>query len=396
MLDGFVYLLRDYGIPISLTYAIDFYTGLEKGMVQNLDDLFIFSRLSFVKKVEHMDAFERAFALYFYDIDIPKVAEGDYELFRTKQFQEWLRNAVKKGDLPKNAHWELTHEELMKRFWDTVKEQMDAHHGGNKWVGTGGTSPFGHSGAPTKGVRVHGETKNRSAVKVIGDRRYVNYSSKNTLSGDNIRQALSTMKHIVPAGAAVELDINATIDETAKAGGEIELVFKKELRDKIKVILLLDNGGSSMYPFIEVTRMLFSKMQDRFQSLTPYYFHNTIYGNIYTDPQRFQAVSTLKVLEADPNTRVIIVGDASMAPEELCSSHGSIYYGARDDDEASTDWLKRISERFKYSVWLNPIASDEWDRAYGSWTINKIRDIFHMEDMTLNGIKNLVDYFNAQ
>ena len=396
MFTGFVSLLREYGVPVSLTYVVDFYKGLEKQLVEDLNDLFLFGRLSFVKRVEHMDAYERAFALYFYGVDIPAIAEGDPALFQSKQFKEWLANSIKKGELPKRAVWELGHDELMKRFWETVKEQLKAHQGGSKWIGTGGNSPFGHSGAPVKGVRVYGESQNRSAVKVIGERKYVDYAGSNTLSGENIRQALNSLKKMIPAGAHTDLQIDKTIDKTAKNGGEIELIFEKELRDKIKVNLLLDNGGRSMVSFINLTRLLFSKMQDRFKELKPYYFHNTIYQNLYTDPQRCKPYNIHRFLQDNQDTRIIIVGDASMAPEELCSPYGSIYFNAGDDQEASFEWLKRIADRFKYAVWLNPIPKESWENAYGYWTIRKIREVFHMEDMTINGIKRAVEYLNSR
>ncbi|MCP4295670.1 MAG: hypothetical protein GY786_08700 [Proteobacteria bacterium] len=396
MFTSFIYLLKDYGVPVSMTYVMDFNRGLQKGMVDNLDDLFLYGRLSFVKRVEHMDAYERAFAFYFYDIDIPNVAEGDPSLLHTKQFRDWLNRSIERGDFSRQAIHQFGYEELMKRFWDTVKEQMEAHHGGKKWIGTGGSSPFGHSGDPNPGIRVHGESRNRSAVKVFGERKYVDYASTNILSGDNIRQAIGALKNIIPAGAETDLMIDKTISQTAKNGGEIELIFGKELRDKIKVALLLDNGGSSMYPFIEVTKLLFSKMKDRFKELTPYYFHNTIYADLYKDPQRYDPISVTKFVQKNPETRIIIVGDASMAPEELLSSHGSIYFDAKDDYEPSSHWLELIKDRFKYCVWLNPIPSSEWEASYGSWTIRKIKDIFHMEDMTLDGIKKAVEYLNNQ
>lgn len=136
----FIYLLRDYGILVGAKEILDFYKGLEKGIANNLDELFLYSRLVFVKRPEHLDRFERAFSLYFFNIDIPAVIEGDPELFRTKQFRQWLEEAVARGDIPKTALWNMSREDLMKMFWDRVKEQMEAHHGGNKWIGTGGTS----------------------------------------------------------------------------------------------------------------------------------------------------------------------------------------------------------------------------------------------------------------
>lgn len=387
----FVYLLRDYGVPVSMRDVLDLYRGLEKGVAESVEDFFIFARLTFVRKVEHMDAFERAFALYFYGIDIPRVAEGDLELLRTKQFQKWLAEAIKRGDIPKTAMWTMTPEELMKKFWETVRQQMEAHNGGNKWVGTGGTSPFGHSGFAQRGVRVGGGYGNKSAIKVIGDRRYIDYSESNQLKGENLRQALDAMKHMKKEGAHDQLNLDETIRVTARNGGEIDLVFEREMRDKISVVLLIDNGGYSMYPYIDLTRLLFSKLSDRFKDITTYYFHNTIYGTVYTDSQRRIPLKTSKLLERKDDTRVVIIGDASMAPEELESAGGSINFG-NDDALPSTHWLKLIRDRFKHSCWLNPISKEEWNDAYGQWTLTTIRTIFHMEDMTLRGIKGMVKH----
>lgn len=387
-------MLQDYGIPISMQYLMDFYDGLEKGLVRNLDELFIFARLNFIKKVEHMDAFERAFAFYFFDVDIPNVSQGDPEVFNTRQFQEWLRNAISRKEIPKNF-WKMSRDELMKKFWETIREQMERHDGGNRWVGTGGSSPFGHSGLPQPGVRVHGPGGNRSAIKAIGERNYIDYSATNSLQGSNIRHALAALKKLKPSGAYTELDIDETIDKTSKNGGEIELVFERELKDKISVILMIDNGGYSMMPYVETTRTLFEKLKDRFKELKTYYFHNTIYEKVFEDARHSKRISTKKLLQKSAETRVIIIGDASMAPEELVYQYGSLYF----EDEnivPSIEWLKKFKERFKHIVWLNPILKDSWEVAYGSWTINKIREVFQMEDLTLNGIKRAVDYLNER
>ncbi len=393
MFTPFIKLLREYGVPANMSYVMEFHRGLEKGLADDLDELFLFARLCFVKRVEHMDPFERAFIYYFHGIDIPDVAEGDYELLNTKQFREWLREAVERGEL-KPVLDKLSPEDLMKKFWDTIREQLAAHHGGKKWVGTGGRSPFGHSGADRpQGIRVHGESRNRSALKVIGERRYTDYSGTNTLKADNIRQALASLKNLKPAGAYSELDIRDTIYETGRNGGEIELVFRRELRDKIQVALLMDNGGSSMLPFVEITRTLFLKARDRFTEFTPYYFHNTIYENIYRDASHRKPMSILKFLERSPETRVLFVGDATMAPEELLSPYGSQYFGM-EDPEPSINWLHRIRERFRCCVWLNPIPRGDWSRVYGSYTLKKIAEVIHMEDLTLSGIKRAVDYMN--
>jgi hypothetical protein len=390
----FVYLLRDYGVPAGPKDILDMNRGFEKGFVRSLDELFVFLRLTFVRRVEHMDSFERAFALYFYDIDIPPVEEGDLALLRTKQFQDWLNRAIEAGELPARAKWDMKPEELMRKFWERLKEQTKEHHGGNKWIGTKGNSPFGHSGNAEGGVRVGGGPGNGSALKVIGDRRYVSYSHDNTLRSDNLRQALDSMKHLKKAGAETDLDLHETIWRTSRNGGEIELVFKKELRDKMKIVLLIDNGGYSMTPYVDITRLLFSKMHDRFGEIKTYYFHNTIYDKVYVDQRRIRAYNVDKLLQQREDTRIVILGDATMAPEELASAYGSISGFELDDARPSLHWLNLIAKRFEHTVWLNPISKQRWTGNYGAWTLKQIKAIFHMEDMTLGGIKGMVEHLS--
>lgn len=390
----FLYLLREYDVPASPKDLLDLNLGFEKGLVNTLDDLFVFMRLTFVRRVEHMDGFERAFALYFYDIDIPPVAEGDLALLRTKAFRDWLNRAIEDGELPPRAKWDMTPEELMKKFWDRLKEQTKEHHGGNKWVGTQGNSPFGHSGNAENGVRVGGQAGSGSALKVIGDRRYISYSDKTALRNDNLRQALESMKHLKHVGAEAELNLPQTIRETCNNGGEIELVFERELRDKMNLVLLIDNGGYSMTPYVDITRLLFSKMHERFDEIKTYYFHNCIYDKIWIDQRRIRGYATEKILQMRADTRVVILGDATMAPEELMSPFGSITGFDLNDARPSIYWLSRIAERFKHACWLNPITSERWGGNYGAFTLKKIREVFHMEDLTLGGIKGMVEFLS--
>ncbi len=392
-LDNFILLLRDYGVPVSLTDTIDFYKGMERGLAPELDSLFVFARLCFVRRVEHMDAYERAFAFHFYGIDLPRVAEGDPELLNTPQFRRWLKEAVRKGELPPQALWTFPAGELMKRFWETVRKQMEEHHGGSRWVGTGGNSPFGHSGNSKGGVRVFGEGGKLSATKVIGERRYVDYSDSNTLSGGNLAQALTSLKKLAPAGPRDQLDLDATIYQSARNGGEIDLVFRRDLLDRIEVVLLIDNGGTSMLPHVDLTRLLFAKVRDRIKRCHTYFFHNTIYGAVYKDAQRRQPLATAELLKRSQDTRLIIVGDASMAPEELVYPSGSLYFGEDhgvDDRESSLRWLARLRDRFRHAAWLNPVPKELWPNAYGRATIHRIGEVFPMEDLTLGGIKRAV------
>jgi len=389
--DDLIFRLREYGVPASLTDTIDFYRGIEKGLASDLDSLFLFGRLCFVRRVEHMDAYERAFAFHFYGVDLPRVAEGDPELFNTPQFREWLREAIRRGELPPQAIWTYTPDELMKRFWETVKKQMEAHHGGSRWVGTGGNSPFGHSGNSKGGVRVFGEGGKGSALKVIGERRYVDYSGDTTLRGENLGQALATLKNMVPAGPRDVLDLPETIHRSAKNGGEIDLAFRRDLLDRIEVVLLIDNGGTSMLPHVPLTRLLFGKVKDRFKRADTYFFHNTVYGRVWKDARRMDPLPTPELLQRKPETRLLIVGDASMALEELTYARGAISYWT-DDEESSLSWLRRLRDRFRHAVWLNPIPKENWDETYGRTTIRLIADVFHMEDLTLGGIKKAVEH----
>lgn len=392
-LDGFILRLREYGVPVSLTDAVDFYKGMERGLAPDLDSLFLFARLSFVRRVEHMDAYGRAFAFHFYGIDLPRVTEGDPELFNTPQFREWLKEAVRKGELPPHALWTLPPDELMKRFWDTVRKQAEAHHGGSRWIGTGGNSPFGHSGNSSGGVRVFGEGGRRSALKVIEDRRYIDYSDDTNLKSANLSQALSSLKSLKPSGPRDELDLDATIHESARNGGEIELVFRRALMDKIEVVLLIDNGGTSMLPHVALTRLLFAKVRDHFKRRDTYFFHNTVYGAVYKDSQRRVPFPTDRLLQRSPETRLLILGDASMAPEELLYPGGAITWGA-EDRESSLRWLEKLRDRFRHTVWLNPLPKETWREAYGRTTIRKIGEVFRMEDLTLGGIKRAVEWLN--
>lgn len=390
----FLYLLREYGIPASTRDLLELNQGLEKGLVKDLDDLFIFSRLVFVRRVEHMDAYERAFAFYFYGLDIPAVEEGDLSLLRTKAFREWLDREIAEGKLPKRAKWDMTPEELMRKFWERLKEQTKEHHGGNKWIGTKGNSPFGHSGNAEKGVRVGGGQGNGTALKVIGDRRYIAYAHSNKLRSDNLRQALETMKHLKHVGAEDVLNLDDTIRETANNGGEIELRFDKELRDRMKLVLMIDNGGYSMTPYVELTRLLFSKLHDRFDNIDTYYFHNAFYEKVYVDQRRIRAYPIEKLMQLRKDTRFVIVGDATMAPEELLSPFGSITGFDLGDPRPSIHWMKQIAGRFKHTVWLNPISRERWGGNYGATTLKKIREVFHMEDMTLGGVKGMVEHLS--
>lgn len=389
-----VYLLRRYGVPAGLDQALDFVRGLRRGLAPDLERVFLLARLCFVRRPEQMDSFERAFALYFFGIDLPPVAEGDPALLETKQFRDWLRAAIQRGEIQPITQ-NLSEEELMRRFWETIRQQTAAHHGGNRWVGTGGASPFGHGGFSNRGLRVYGESGNRGALRVFGDRRYLDYSDDHSLSGANLRQALGELRKLEAVGAETELDAPETIHRSAKNGGEIELVFRRERRDRIKVIALIDNGGSSMTPFIERTRLLFQKLRDRFHDCEIFFFHNTIYDQIYRDAQRTRPYETAELLKQDAESRLLFIGDASMAPEELYSAWGASSWNDASA-EASIHILRRLRQRFVRSVWLNPIPAQFWQDGQGTWSLERIREVFRMEELSLRGLKRAVAFLNGK
>ncbi|MDY6964457.1 MAG: hypothetical protein SVM80_00595 [Halobacteriota archaeon] len=393
----FFYTLKKYGVPITTQYILELQEALDKGLAEDVNDLYNLLRLICVKRLEHMDGFECAFSEYFFGIEMPRAGEYTdlFTLLESKPFKEWLDRQIKEGKLNfGDVRWRIPPQELFQKFLKTLAEQNEAHHGGNKWIGTEGRSPYGHSGKSRGGLRI-GPSTRKSALKTIGERRYINYSDTAKIRAENLRQALETFKNMVPAGPKTDLDLDETVHRTAKNAGEIEFIFKPELRDKIKVILLVDNGGYSMDPFAALVSLVFSKIKDRFKDLSTYYYRNCIYGNLFSNMTRTEKYPTEMLLKQDPDTRVLIIGDASMAPEELFYPQGSIEYGVNDEEPGEV-WLKRISSRFKYSVWLNPISKSYWAEAYGNETISAIGKIFHMEDLTLNGLKKAVDYINKQ
>ncbi|MCB1173983.1 MAG: hypothetical protein KDK39_10470 [Leptospiraceae bacterium] len=393
MLKSFIYILRGYGLPAGLGAILDFYRGLRLGLVQNLDELFDLGALCFVKRVRQMDLYERAFVYFFCGVDLPPVAEGDPAVLQSKQFREWLSQAVLSGQIQPVTQ-NLSPAELMERFWQTVREQMEAHHGGNRWVGTGGTSPFGHSGFSQAGIRVQGSSKYRSAMRVFGDRRYINYSEDLMIDDAPLARILETLRRLRPRGAATELNIAESVYQSARNAGELELIFQRPLRENHELILLIDNGGSSMLPWAELTQKLFGRIHRRFQHSHTYFFHNTIYERVYLDARRTRQIALERILTQHQDPMVIIIGDASMNPYELGAP-----WGASDPRNAcpqsSIFYLERLRRRLRHSVWLNPIPKRSWDTNQAGWSVERIRQIFFMEDLSLRGLKRSIDYLLA-
>ena len=306
--------------------------------------------------------------------------------------EEWLKEPKALADalgLDEEELKQLSPEELLQYFLDRLKDQTEEHHGGKKWIGTGGTSPVGHSGFHPGGMRVGGTSRNKSAIKVAMERRYKDYSQDGPLTQSQIGEALKRLRHMVPVGPKDRVNIDKTIYQTMKNAGEIEIIFDRSLKDRLKVILAIDNGGWSMDPYISLVQTLFNYSRAQFKDLKTFFFHNTIYDYLWEDPQRrSKPFPTEQLVRLDPETRFVIVGDASMAPYELMGTDGSIYVGERSG-RPSVERLKFIAETFARALWINPVLADEWSYTR---TIMQIREIFPMFELTLDGLEKAVTH----
>ena len=282
-----------------------------------------------------------------------------------------------------------TPEELIKYFLDRLKEQKEAHHGGNRWIGTGGTSPVGHSGYHPGGMRVGGVSRNKSAIKVAMERRYKDYDQEGPITELQMNEALKKLRTMLPKGPRDVVNIEKTINETMRNAGEISIVFDRRLTDRLKIVLMIDNGGWSMDPYIEIVQTLFNYTRSQFKDLKIYYFHNTIYSHVWSDPQRHLRPEAVEdFVRLDPETRLIIVGDAAMAPSELTWTNGALYI-EQIEHRSSEERLKFLARTFRHSVWLNPQPEDTWGY---TWTIGVIGKVFSMFDLTLDGLDKAVRY----
>ncbi len=379
----FFYTLRAFKIPVTITEWMTFTKALYEGFANNsLTDFYYLARSILVKSETFYDQFDIAFKTYFENLGYDKV--------EIEKVLKWLAKAIQNKELSREELKKIKRynfEELRKLFYERLKEQKERHDGGSKWIGTGGTSPFGHSGYHPEGIRVGGESKNRSAIQIASERRFKNYRTDVTLDVRQIKVALKKLRILQRIGAEEELDLDETIDKTCKNGGEIELVFKKAKKNNVKLLLLMDTGGS-MLPHARLVDRLFSAANSiqHFRDFKFFYFHNCIYDYLYLDYEKGKVYPTpllFKNFEID--YRVIIVGDAMMAPSELFMKGGNIDYWFYNETPG-IEWLKRIASHFKKVVWLNPVKKYYWDHP----TINAIKRVFPMFPLTIEGLEDAV------
>ncbi|MFH2099077.1 MAG: hypothetical protein ABIJ95_06150, partial [Pseudomonadota bacterium] len=306
--------------------------------------------------------------------------------------EEWLKDPKELAEMlgvDEAILSRMSPEELIEYFKERLKDQDGRHDGGNRWIGTGGTSPVGHSGVHPGGMRVGGVSRNKSAVKVAMERRYRDYSLEGPLREALMGEAIKRLRNLIPMGPKDRVNVDETIYQITRNGGEIEIIFERSLKDRLKVILAIDNGGWSMDPYIPVVQTLFDYARAQFKDFKSYFFHNTVYEVLWEDPaRRAKPRKVLEMARLDPETRLILLGDASMAPYELMASDGSLYLDDRSG-RPSIERLQFLADTFPHSVWLNPVPARMWSYTR---TIQAIRQIFPMFELTIDGLEEAVDH----
>ena len=390
MFVSFFYKLKQAGIPVSPTSFLTLHRAVDRGLVNSVEDFYVAARTVLVKSEKYFDRYDQVFSHQFHGTELPERQDEELDFWAQAMLDEWLKNpkqAAAALGIDEKDLQDKTITELLDYFKERLREQKGRHDGGSKWIGTGGTSPVGHSGYHPGGMRVGGESRNKTAVQVAAERRYRAYGTDRLLTSDTMGEALKRLRNMVPKGARDRLNIDESIYQTMKNGGEIEIVFDRDVVDRLKVILAIDNGGWSMDPYVALVQTLFSYAQAQFKDVRTYYFHNTIYDTLWEDPARYKKpVAINSLAQLDPDTRFIIVGDASMAPYELMVPDGSIYAFERSGSP-SIERLGFLSEIFSHSVWLNPVPESHW---HYTRTIGMIREIFPMFPLTLDGLEQAV------
>ncbi len=384
MFTGFFYALKKHRVPISITEWMTLMEALARGYITNLDEFYFLARAILIKSEAYFDHYDVSFQEYFKGV--ASIAEI------TDQVLKWLNDPFTRRlinqDLP-FGYTSETLDELMKELERRLAEQDEAHDGGNYWIGRGGKSPFGHGGEHPSAIRIGGgEGGNRTAIQIAEDRLYRNYRNDLTLDVRQVKMALKKLRQLNRTGPEDELDLDKTIDATARNVGDLELVWRRERKNAIKLLLLMDTGGS-MEPFAHLCSLLFTAAHTstHFKDFQYYYFHNCIYDDLFKNMEARETVSTDYLLQTlTPDYKVVIVGDANMAPWELTERNGSIYRYQKNEMPGIV-WLERVERHFTHIVWLNPDEQSLWWRAP---TIYAIKKLFPMYPLTIDGLGQAV------
>ena len=391
MLIDFFLHLKTRKLPVSTKEFLTLLEAIQAGLAgHSMEDFYFLARSSLIKDESHFDRFDQAFGEYFKGIEAIPGLEVDLP-------EEWLKAMMQKHLTPEEkARLEkLGWDKLMEEFRNRLKEQKGRHQGGSKWVGTGGTSPFGNSGYHPEGIRVGGESAgNRTAVKVWDQREYRNLDDSVELGTRNIKVALRRLRRFARLGAPDELDLDGTIAATARNAGYLDLLMRPERHNAVKVLIFFDVGGS-MDDHVKVCEELFSACRTEFKHMEYFYFHNCVYDHVWRDSRRrhSERTPTLDVIHKyGPEYKLIFVGDATMSPYEILQPNGSIEYS---NTEAGAVWLRRLADAYPSMAWLNPEAERTWDYRQ---SIGIIRQILgeRMFPLTLDGLTRAITHLSRK
>ena len=390
MLVNFFQALKDGGVPVTPRELLDLLAVMNKQLVfGSIDDFYNLSRAVMVKDEKYYDRFDRAFGLHFRDL------EGVDDVIEALIPDDWLRSEFVK-QLSEEDKAKIASlgglEKLIDEFKKRLEEQEKRHEGGNKWVGTGGTSPFGNDGFHPEGIRVGGQGKNKKAVKVWDRRDFKNLDEGVEIGTRNIKVALRRLRKFARTGSADELDLDDTISSTARNAGLLDIKMVPERHNAVKVLLFLDVGGS-MDPHVKVCEELFSAARTEFKHLKHFYFHNFLYDNVWENNIRRhnQRTALHDVMHKfGHDYKVVIVGDASMSPYEIVQPGGSVEHW---NEEPGAIWLERMRSTYEKCVWLNPVPEDEWQYTQSISITNQLMEQ-KMYPLTLAGLEQAMGFLS--
>ena len=381
MLIDFFYTLRAARLPVSVKEFLTLLDALRQGVIgPSVDDFYHLARLTLVKDEALFDKFDRAFAAYFKGVEMLTDFGKEVPL-------DWLQKVLEKELSPeeKAAIEKMGWDELMETLKKRLEEQKERHEGGNKWIGTGGTSPFGNGGYNPQGVRIGGQGRNKSAVKVWEQRAYRDYDDSLELGTRNIKVALRRLRRFAREGSELELDLDDTIHSTAANAGLLDIKMIPERHNKVKVLLVMDVGGT-MDEHIHRVEELFSAAKTEFKHLEFYYFHNCPYDFMWKNNKRrySEKMPTWDIIRKyNKDWRLIFVGDATMSPYEILQPGGSVEY---NNEEPGAEWIQRLTNAFPKYAWINPEPQGVWDYRQ---SIALVQQLTHhrMFPLTLAGLE---------
>jgi uncharacterized protein with von Willebrand factor type A (vWA) domain len=388
MLIDFFYTLRAAKLPVSVRELLTLLEALQANVVGpsnpdacSMNDFYFLARTTLVKDEKHYDKFDQAFAAYFKGVDT--VAD-----FTKPIPADWLRQELGRllSDEQKAKAPKMDWDELMETLKKRLEEQQERHAGGNKWIGTGGTSPFGHGGHNPQGIRIGGQGGKQSAVKVWEQRAYRDYDDNQELGTRNIKVALRRLRKFARQSPELELDLGGTIRATAANAGYLDIQMIAQRHNNVKVLLLMDVGGT-MDDHIQGVEELFSAVKSEFKHLEFYYFHNCVYDFMWRNNQRRYAEKfpTWDIIRKyNKDHKLIFVGDATMSPFEILQPGGSVEYS---NEEAGAEWLQRLTQAFPHFAWINPEPQGLWQYRQSIGLIQQLMGQ-RMFPLTLKGLED--------